>query len=476
MEDALPLREGLLSSASERRSFLLLRWVLLLATTALILASRLYQTPPLSANILLLTFAASNVILSAYWGRIMARPGAQSFLAAVDTVFICVAIVLAGVEPNEMFVISLLVLFLVAFSRSLRQIVASALAVAFLYTWMTVQLRPEGTIFNPAFAIRIPFLYSVALYFGHMVRREGIEARQSKLMQRERSEVRTLIEVLETVSSSLDLHKVLQSISTQVSRAVKVQRCSVLLVEAHDTHSVVLATSDAPDATRLELDLSRYPEVRSAVERREPVLIADVRNHPLMEGVRHHLSATDVQSILVVPMIHRDDLVGVLVLRASATEPGLTPRVIDFCLGIASASANAIKNALIYRQMREESSRHRATADLLRNILQQSMDLIVTTDLEGRISDFNRTAEQCLGYRREEVVGLPLTEIYHGSGDRPALLALLRGSGHIDDRRAWMKARDGSKHEFDLSVSVVRNDLGEIVGSVCVGKKQFAYA
>jgi len=37
-----------------------------------------------------------------------------------------------------------------------------------------------------------------------------------------------------------------------------------------------------------------------------------------------------------------------------------------------------------------------------------------------------------------------------------------------------MRARDGSRRRFDLTVSVVRNDLGEVVGSVCVGKTAYA--
>src|SRR5207244_1132046 len=107
--------------------------------------------------------------------------------------------------------------------------------------------------------------------------------------------------------------------------------------------------------------------------------------------------------------------------------------------------------------------------------LEHSMDLIVTTDLEGKITDFNRTAEEALGYRREEVLGRPLTEIYRGVGDRMQFLTALRSTGQIDERGATMTSRDGTRHTFDLTVAVVRNELGEVVGSVCVGKKQFAY-
>ena len=167
-------------------------------------------------------------------------------------------------------------------------------------------------------------------------------------------------------------------------------------------------------------------------------------------------------------------MIGTLLLRAATRQSRFSPRVVAFCQAIASASANALKNAILYRQVREESARHRATVEKLQNILEHSMDLIVTTDIEGKITDFNRSAEQSLGYRREDVVGQPLTEIYRSAGDRSQFLAMLRSVGQLDDRGAKMKARDGTDRTFDLIVAVVRNELGEVVGSVCVGKHPLA--
>jgi len=474
MDHAFTLHEQGLSASTERRSLILLRWMLFLATTALILASRLYQAPSFSANFLILAFAGSNLILYYFWDTLTEREGADILLAALDTLFISASIFLAGIVPSEMFVLSFLVVFLVAFGRTLPQLVSSAVAVGFLYVWMTAQMRPEGMILHPAFLIRIPFLYSVALYFGYIAHRAGSESRRTDDILHERTELRALMDVIETVNSSLDLHHVMLSISRKMAEAANLERCSVLLVEKEGDRSIVLASSDVPEVDRLAIDLSKYPEVQRAIELREPVVIEDVQRHPLMSGVRHFISEAGFNSILVVPMIHRDDLVGTLLLRGASTESQFSPRVVAFCQAVAGASANALKNALLYRQMREESSRHRATAEKLQNILQHSMDLIVTTDLEGRITDFNRTAEQTLGFRREEILGLPLTEIYRGFGDRANFLSILRGAGQIDDRGATMTARDGSRRTFDLTVAVVRNELGEVVGSVCVGKKPYA--
>jgi hypothetical protein len=72
------------------------------------------------------------------------------------------------------------------------------------------------------------------------------------------------------------------------------------------------------------------------------------------------------------------------------------------------------------------------------------------------------------------VLGRPLTEIYMGVGDRATFLATLRSNGQIDEPGASMTTRDGTRRTIDLTVTVVRNELGEVVGSVCVGKVTYA--
>lgn len=462
------------SPGTDRHSLILLRWTLFLAAAALFLSSRLFEPLPLTAIVLLSVFGLSNVLLQFYWKPLSKRPGADLTLAVLDTLIISLSLFHTGIEPTEMLVLSALVVALVALSRDIAQTVAAGIAVGVVYILIASRLHPEGILQNPTFLVRIPMLYSVALYFGYFAARASDERRLTEEIVQERRELRTLMEVIETINSSLDLHRVMLAITSEMAEAVKLSRCSALLVEKGEKRGLVIASNDVPDIDRLEIDLSRYPEVRRAIETRAPVVIEDVANHPLMRDVRQYISGAGFNSILVVPMIHQDDLIGTLMLRGASGETQFSPRVVAFCQAIASASANALKNALLYRQMREESSRHRSTVEKLQNILEHSMDLIVTTDLDGTITDFNRTAEEALGYRREEIVGRPLTEIYRGVGDRAEFLSTLRSAGQIDDRGATMTTRDGSRRIFDLTVAVVRNELGEVVGSVCVGKKTYA--
>src|SRR5262245_39731622 len=258
MDDALASRVEDPAATTERRSLLLARWVLVLATGALLLISALQREISVVAVLLIAGFASSNVLLQMFWPRLATKPGAEILLAVLDTLFLGLAIALSSIATSELFVLSFLVVFLVAFGRNLRQIVAAGITISFLYIWMSALLRPAPLVLDPVFLIRIPFVYAVALYFGSLAARAGRERRLTDDALREQRELLAIMHVLETINSSLDLHQLMLSITTKMADAVGLERCSVLLVESAGGRSLVLASSDSPDVDRLEIDLSRY--------------------------------------------------------------------------------------------------------------------------------------------------------------------------------------------------------------------------
>ena len=52
------------------------------------------------------------------------------------------------------------------------------------------------------------------------------------------------------------------------------------------------------------------------------------------------------------------------------------------------------------------------TKEFLENIMESSVDGIVTTDLKGKVTYLNRAMEEMLQYRREEVFGTHISRFY----------------------------------------------------------------
>ena len=120
--------------------------------------------------------------------------------------------------------------------------------------------------------LRIPFLYTAALYYGHLVHQGRLDQARAGLIERERLELKTLHEITSVTTSTLDIKEVLYLIAQRIALMVDARRCSILTVDEKDGRCMVLASSDDPHISGLLLDMDKYPEVRRAIETRETVV------------------------------------------------------------------------------------------------------------------------------------------------------------------------------------------------------------
>src|SRR5262245_22529677 len=164
--------------------------------------------------------------------------------------------------------------------------------------------------------------------------------RQRAATRREHGEVRALLEITDAVNGSLDLHEVMSLIVNRVGEHVGAQRCSIVFADRDAERCFVMAASDNPQADMLAIDLSKYPEIRRAIETREPVFVEDVASDPLIAPVREILLMQGYRSLLVMPLVYGSEVLGTLFLRASREVP-FTDVEMRFCRIAASTSANA---------------------------------------------------------------------------------------------------------------------------------------
>jgi PAS domain S-box-containing protein len=96
-------------------------------------------------------------------------------------------------------------------------------------------------------------------------------------------------------------------------------------------------------------------------------------------------------------------------------------------------------------------------------ILDAALDGIITMDHEGRVVDFNASAERTFGYRRSEILGRPMADLIIPPAlrdrHRQGLARYLEtGTPTVLDRRVEMTAMraDGSELPVELSIARVR--------------------
>ena len=116
----------------------------------------------------------------------------------------------------------------------------------------------------------------------------------------------------------------------------------------------------------------------------------------------------------------------------------------------------------IERKKFEEVLRERA------QILDQMHDSVVWTDMEGRITGWNKGSQRLFGYSAEEVMGSPVS-ILHPPGDeefvRTKMIEPLKriGSGELEVK---LRRKSGEDIFAHLSLSVVKNTEGIATGTV----------
>lgn len=173
------------------------------------------------------------------------------------------------------------------------------------------------------------------------------------LSRLQRSDLEALLEIAEAATSHLDLEELLRVVVEKVAQVVPVDRCSVILVEEEADQAIVIASHDVPDLRRLPIEISRYPEIRHALESKSAVVIEDALSDPLMEDVRHLLERKPIASLVVTPLVAQGDAVGALFLRL-ARSSAFGPHEQAFVRAVASTVANSVRNARLHSSVRKK--------------------------------------------------------------------------------------------------------------------------
>ena len=104
---------------------------------------------------------------------------------------------------------------------------------------------------------------------------------------------------------------------------------------------------------------------------------------------------------------------------------------------------------------------------LLASIVDSSDDAIVSKDLNGIVTSWNRAAERLFGYTAEEMVGRPISILAPPDrpNEMPSILRRLSAGERIEHFETQRRRKDGSIVHISLTVSPVRDLSGKIIGA-----------
>jgi PAS domain S-box-containing protein len=99
-----------------------------------------------------------------------------------------------------------------------------------------------------------------------------------------------------------------------------------------------------------------------------------------------------------------------------------------------------------------------------RNLIEASLDPLVTIDLEGRISDVNTATERITGYPREMLIGDDFSNYFTDPEKAGEGYQRVFKEGFVRDYELEMLHRDGHMTPVLYNASVYRDEKGEMAG------------
>ena len=258
-------------------------------------------------------------------------------------------------------------------------------------------------------------------------------------------ELTLLSELTRTLNSTLELDELLRLMGDLVGRSLGYHAFEVLLADEATGDLVVRSTFGMDEtAVGLRVKPGEGPAGWAAAQR-ERVLVRDTKADP--RRPQHHGQGGAEGSILAVPMIHQDDVVGVLSLFRPVID-AFPEDEVRLLSSVASQAAMAVANARLHQKMVRLSQTDALTGADNRRSLFARLD-----------AELERSA------RFEDPVGIALVDVDHfgrvnealGHAAGDAVLKRVAGILRGSVRKVDLVARYGGE---EFAIVLARADRG----------------
>ncbi|HZA51774.1 MAG TPA: PAS domain S-box protein [Myxococcaceae bacterium] len=266
---------------------------------------------------------------------------------------------------------------------------------------------------------------------------------RAEARQRER-ELSNLLRITADFAASLDVRDLLHDVTRRLATDMDVERAALVALDEQREAGFIIAASDDAAVKERRIELWRYPEIREVVRTGEPVIVEDAPSHPLLVGVKEHVSSKGIHTIAALPLAVSGKVLGVLLLRTNARRQAFTPREVDFLRTVAHATAVALRNVRLLEFERGLTEREKharliaeeRAADLARyeGYFAHLTEGIAILDEEGGVLSLNPAGAEMLDVSSVEARGRPLQALTSAGGG--PLAELLREVSRGEVRRS----------------------------------------
>ncbi|HOJ32177.1 MAG TPA: diguanylate cyclase [Candidatus Hydrogenedentes bacterium] len=235
------------------------------------------------------------------------------------------------------------------------------------------------------------------------------------------------------------------------------------------------------------LTTSPFDALEILKEQKHALLLTDLRM-PKMSGIEVVRLAKEIDPDLAVVVVTALMEIGnaVQAMRVGADDYVLKPfNLSEISLSVSRAFekrrliienreyqqnlAKRVEEAT--RNLERVNSELQATKKYLENLLNSTVDAIITIDLDGKINYANMGALRMLGYKQEEMVGMPAENLFAaGLNELNYIERVLHQGRALQNYESELVRADGSTVPVSMSVSHVPDADNKIVATLAICK------
>ena len=167
------------------------------------------------------------------------------------------------------------------------------------------------------------------------------------------------LEVSTLMAGALESQVVYDRLTEIVARLFDAGRVAVILLDRNGGPAQVVAAIDRGEPVHdLTIDVTKYPEIQTALRTLQPVAIDSAGNHPWLARVRSELpERARSAAMLVTPIHHGESARGVIFIRVEGARREFSDHEVRFCRLMAEVAGRTLQRADDFAAMSEAARR-----------------------------------------------------------------------------------------------------------------------
>ena len=243
-------------SLEKRKHLLWLQWLLIIGIAYLLFFNKTAEQVSTLAILVLVTLTIVLIVgLFILPLKYFSDPRVNIVLVSLNIVMVSVAIYLTNKGNSDFYLFFFIILMMAAAAQNLKAFVIGAMITSGLY--VLVVYRTGVFSFTEGFLLRIPFLFIVGLFFGHLVYLQKGQTREPEPATKPSSD---LFEFGKVLVEAEDLQVLYSKLPKLINGIMRADACELAILEGEHIHEHILEGLEPQEFFGLDIGKSIHYE------------------------------------------------------------------------------------------------------------------------------------------------------------------------------------------------------------------------